>query len=65
MTYKILLSGRDDHGRKVYNVLDDHGNIIYSGNYYYTQKFLKYMMGGFSNGKGEKDGRSQEVQRAR
>ena len=46
MTYKIRLSGRDDQGRRVYNVIDEQGNVIYSANYYYTQKFLEFMTGG-------------------
>ena len=51
MTYKIRLSGRDDQGRRVYNVIDEQGNVIYSANYYYTQKFLEFITGGADNGK--------------
>ena len=54
MTYKIMHSGRDDRGRRVYNVIDEQGNVIYSGNYYYTHMFLEFMTGGLKNGKEEK-----------
>lgn len=60
MTYKILLSGRDDHGRRVYNVIDEQGNVIYSANYYYTQKFLEFMTGGVNHGK-EENNRPEKV----
>ena len=60
MTYKIRLSGRDDHGRRVYNVIDEQGNVIYSANYYYTQKFLEFMTGGLDHGK-EENNRPEKV----
>ena len=60
MTYKIRLSGRDDQGRRVYNVIDEQGNVIYSANYYYTQKFLEFMTGGADHDK-EENNRSEKV----
>ena len=60
MTYKIRLSGRDDQGRRVYNVIDEQGNVIYSANYYYTQKFLEFMTGGSDHDK-EENNRPEEV----
>ena len=60
MTYKIRLSGRDDQGRRVYNVIDEQGNVIYSANYYYTHKFLEFMTGGADRGK-EENNRPEKV----
>ena len=60
MTYKIRLSGRDDQGRRVYNVIDEQGNVIYSANYYYTQKFLEFMTGGLDHDK-EENNRPEKV----
>ena len=60
MTYKIRLSGRDDQGRRVYNVIDEQGNVIYSANYYYTQKFLEFMTGGADHDK-EENNRPEKV----
>ena len=60
MTYKIRLSGCDDQGRRVYNVIDEQGNVIYSANYYYTQKFLEFMTGGSDHDK-EENNRPEKV----
>ena len=64
MTYKIIHSGRDDQGRRVYNVIDEQGNVIYSANYYYTQKFLEFMTGGVNNGE-EENNRPEKVRGSR